>query len=949
MGDPVAYPGTVFARLAGPIQRLLKSEGWEGPTAAQRAAVPTILEGEHTLLIAPTGMGKTEAAILPLFHQLLTWRERTDANDGEEGFHLIYVTPLRALNRDLLNRLEAWGEALGIRVAVRHGDTTQYERTKQSKDPPDVLITTPETLQLLFTGHRLRSHLPAVKWLVIDEVHELAADERGAQLAVAMERLAEYAGAFQRVGLSATVGDEAAVAAYLGGPGRSVEVVEVPVAKELDVVLESPEPTPEDETAAARLACRPHAAAHLRRIAELVASHEATLVFVNTRETAEVLAARIRMYDEDLPMRVHHGSLSKEVRVEAEEAFRRGDARGLICTSSMELGIDIGHADLVVQVNSPRQVVRLVQRVGRAGHRADVVSNGVVLGQDPDDVGEALVIVERTHAGELEVIPGPEEPLDVLANQLAAMTIERDDPQADWAYDVVRRSHPFRDLDEAVFQEVLEVLADRWVVWQEAGGFGRRRRSFKYFFDNVSMIPDERTFRLENIATGSTVATLDESFVMSFIEPGASFICQGQAWSVAEIDEEVVRVSPLADPLGAVPSWIGEEIPVPHAVAQAVGRLRQRTWDLVEAHGVEEAAERLAAERPVTRDATRRWARYVAEQEGYTLPTHEVLTLEQGEKRAILNACLGHKVNETLGRLIASLLTARLGTSVGLDVDPYRVVLTLPSGVGPQDVLEVLMETPAEGLEELLRIVLQESHDLRHRLVHVAKKFGVLDSDADWRKVNIKRLLDVYRETPIYREAVREVLQDKLDVPRAGEVLSSIQSGDLPVVVQELSPMGLAGVDKNIELVSPARAHRTLLEAMRDRLLDQTIMLLCLHCRDWRARTRVKRARERLRCPRCEAVMIGVTRPWNEVGIRAWRKDPGERSPEERKEVRRLLTSANLVMDHGERALMALAARGVGPDTAGRILMRQREDEEAFLRDILQAEVTYARTRQFWD
>lgn len=952
----------VFQQLAPEVRELLAREGWTNPTAAQEAAIPPILAGEHVLLLAPTGMGKTESAILPLFTRLLAHRQTAPQTEVVKRVKLIYVTPLRALNRDLMHRLHEWGKALGIDVRVRHGDTTAGERERQSKNPPDVLITTPETLQLMFLGPRLREGIRHVQFVVLDEVHELASDERGAQLAVALERLVAHAGEFQRVGLSATVGDPREVASYLGGARdlegnpRRVHVAKVPVSKRLDLAVISPKPTSDDRRLAERIMARAEAAAFLNAALTRIQSNRQTLLFVNTRETAEVLAARIRILQQrgdDVPaVAVHHGSLARDVRITAETAFKQGHAKGLICTSSMELGIDIGDADLVLQMTSPRQVTRLVQRVGRAGHRHDLVSNGVVIAQDPDDIAEAAVIVRHTLDERMERTPGPRAPLDVLANQLAAMALEHREHGDLEAFQLMRRAHPFRDLPLEEFTATLKQIAELWVVWYEHGKFGSKKRTRDYFYQNISMIPDEQTYRVVNLVTRRSVATLNEGFVASFAEPGATFIVQGQPWRIVEMDAEQleVRVEPIKDPMGAIPSWVGEEIPVPYDVAQGVGELRARVREAAIAHGEDAAAAWLRATFHLDEDAAWRLIEYVEEQGAYELPTHDVVTIEQGGQAVVVNACFGTQANETIGRILASLLTARLGTSVGLDVDPYRIVLTMPPRTGSEKVREVLLAIDPDHVPSILQLVLQGSTYLKYRLFHVARKFGALDRKIDYQRVNVGRLLDVFKETPLHREALREVFEDKLDIPRAQHALRALRDGRIRLVEQGLSPIGAAGLDRKIELISPARADKTLLNAIRERLMDERVLLGCLNCREWQSETRVKRAIKSTRCPKCDGILLGVTRPWNELGRKVMtRKKDARLTDEERKELARLSTSANLLADHKERALLALAARGVGPDTAGRILHRQSENDDAFLRALMEAEINYARTRQFWD
>ncbi|HVL87710.1 MAG TPA: DEAD/DEAH box helicase [Candidatus Thermoplasmatota archaeon] len=947
-----------FELLAPPLRSLLLREGFTTPTAAQRMAIPPILAGKHVLLLAATGMGKTESAVLPVFHRHL-------AAPRKRGISILYVTPLRALNRDLLGRLASWGKELGIPVAVRHGDTPASERQRQSRDPPAMLITTPETVQVLLTGRNLRGHLAALRCVVVDEIHELSEDERGSQLAVALERLCRIAGEYQRVGLSATVGDPAAVAAFLGGVGRDVEVVKVPVAKRLSVRVESPEPTVEDEADATRIYARAEPTAHLKRALALVESHEATLLFVNTRETAEVLAARIRMLRGEYPVVVHHGSLSRDVRIAAEQGFKQAQARALICTSSMELGIDIGQADLVLQWGSPRQVARLVQRVGRAGHRADLVSNGVVIATDPDDAAEALVIARRAMDDKLERPALPKAPLDVLANQLVAMGVEglRD---LDTAFSIVARADPFRDLPRATFDAVVSQLRELRLLFADDGHYRQGKAGLSYFFENLSMIPDRRSFDVVNVASGGKVAVLDEDFVANFIEPQAVFICQGRPWRVLEIDSEktAIRVEQVADPLGAIPSWIGEEIPVPFEVAQEVGALRKRIGGMLLEKEADDAVTDLARELPGTHAAIARVVGLVREQMGlvsaegkeapsYAIPTDTDVTLEIGDGKAILNVCLGTKGNETVGRVLSSLLSARLGTSVGLDTDPYRVILTLPRAARGPLVKQALDGIDPDGLDPLVHLIVTGSGYLRYRMLQVARKFGALSREADWRRVRAEKLVELFRGTPIHDEALREILSEKLDLAVAREALRKLRDGSWTLTQQGLSPIGLAGLDERRELISPARADATILRAVHQRLSEAKVVLACLNCCSWTSRTRPGDLPERPRCGKCGALTLAVLRPWHTNALKlVARHGNGKRprlSEDERKEWRRLHMAANLVMSQGRRAVMALVARGVGPETGARLLLRQREDETSFLRDVLEAEVTYARTRAFWD
>jgi ATP-dependent Lhr-like helicase len=900
-----------------------KKIGIETFTEPQRRAIPRIRGGHHVLLVAPTGIGKTEAALLPILESLL--------DDKPDPIACLYITPLRALNRDMLRRITFFGEELGLDVAVRHGDTPQRERVRLSRHPPDILITTPETFQIMFTGHRLRDHLRRVRWVVVDEVHELADDERGAQLAVGLERLVDLAGRdVQRIGLSATVGTTEEVARFLGGEGRSVDVVAVPVPKGLRLRVEFPEVTDGDAPMMEALGVPPVQAAAMRRCEEMIRDHRSTLFFVNTRDTAEFLASRLRAWYGDLPVGVHHGSLSKGVRIEAEDAFKAEALKALICTSSLELGIDVGSADFVLQFNSPRAVARLIQRIGRSGHGVEGVPEGVVVATNEDDFAEGCAIARRALAEALEPLRVRENNRSVLANQLAAMVLAAGSVEADEAYATLVRAYPFRRLSRRTFDDVLRQLAELRVLRHRDGRLGRSRGSTTYFYENIGMIPDAKTYRVVDISTRRAVGTLDEWFVAENAKPGATFVMRGLAWRFVEFQEDAILVEPVAE-IGEIPSWVGEELPVPYEVAQEVGRLRRTlAFD----------------EYPANEEGVARFRAYVESVGDAPVPTDRVVTIETDRRVLVVNACFGSRVNETLGQLLSSLLSARFGESVGVQTDPYRIVLEAPRRIDPRRVVEILQPQDPSHLEPLLRVVLRNSAYLRWAFVHVAKKFGVLRRDVNWEDVNVGRLLQSFEGSPLYEEVLDKILWERMDVARTAEVLGRMARGDIALVVGRLTPIGRAGLERGRFLVAPPRADRATLLAFRKRLERETTTLLCLHCKaSWR--TAVGDVEAKVRCPHCEGVMVAALRPY-ERDLVVLAKAPRP-SPEDRARLRRVRTNASLVMAHGRRAVLAMTARGVGPDTAARILRGHYDSDDDFLREVLAAEVQYARTKRFWD
>jgi len=978
-----SIPGMdAFAALGEPVRAALSDRGFETPTEPQRRAIPPLAAGKNALVIAPTGTGKTETAMLPVFDALL---ERgsggesgsgssSDSAPGSEGIGALYVTPLRALNRDMLDRLDWWGDRLGTEIAVRHGDTTDYERSQQAEDPPDVLITTPESLQAILTGERMREGLADVEHVVIDEIHELAASKRGAQLAVGLERLRAVAGPFRRIGLSATVGEPAAVGRFLVGAGdpapdrpgdREFEVVAVDVGSRVEFEVVRPEVTPADERLAGRLATGEEVASHVRAIRDVVRANESTLVFVNTRQTAEALGSRLKKLgdapgptggDADpIAVEIHHGSLASEVRVDVEERFKRGDLDALVCTSSMELGIDVGRVDHVVQYGSPREVARLLQRVGRAGHRRDRVSRGTVVTSGADDTLEALAIARRARNGAVEPAAIHHGSLDVVANQIAGVLMDHDEASVRAVYDLVTSAYPFRDLTESQFREVVDELAGNRLLWRDedrdrletSGG------TWQYFYANLSMIPDEETYVVYDVSARRGVGTLDERFVVNAVEPGATFIQRGELWRVERVDEEEerVEVSPLDDPGGDVPSWIGQEIPVPEPVAAEVGELRGIVGAQLAAGGDRAGVARDVADRYPTGPETVAAALAPVERQveaGAPLPADDRIVVEGRGRTIAVNVARGHEVNETLGRLLSALIGQRTGSSVGMEIDPYRIELEVPSGVDPGTVIEILETTDPDHLEAYLELAVKRSDALKFTLTHVAAKFGALKRYQGRDRFGADRLLAALEDSPAYDEAVREVFHTDLAVEDAADLLREVRAGAVDVVAaRERTPIGTDGRSSGREFLVPENADASVIEAIRERLANDRVILLCLHCADWSRETQVRRVPDEPTCPDCGATRIAALNPWDEETVAAVRA--AEKDGEQERLTRRAHRAANLVQSHGKRAVIALAARGVGPQTAARIIANLREDEDEFYRDILEQERQYARTQAFWD
>jgi ATP-dependent Lhr-like helicase len=965
-----------FSLLNAEIQEIL-STSFLVPTEPQELSIPLILAGNDVLLIAPTGSGKTEAAVLPILHQILDLKQQRQV---KRGFLALYITPLRALNRDMLLRLERWGEQLDIKIEVRHGDTSMYARRRQALTPPDVLITTPETIQAMIPGTRLREHLKSVNYVIIDEVHELANSKRGAQLAVALERIAELADDFQRICLSATVGNPDEVAKYFAGR-KQMHVVNTVSTKAVDIEVLSPKRTENDVHAARGSGVDPEVLAHVRAIREIVndEGNNSTLIFVNTRRAAEMLGSLLNRYEPGL-IGVHHGSLSKEMRIEAEENLKNGVIKGLICTSSMELGIDIGSIDMVVQYASPREVTRLVQRVGRASHSFQKTSSGKIIALTPDDVAESVVIAQRAKEGKIENIRLKEGSLDVLANQICGLLLDASVLTIDKLHAVLQRAYPLRNLSLDALIRVIDQLAAEGLLKREEERLWRSKSTRNYYYENLSMIPDERKVEVYDIVTGKLICMLDERFVLNFADPGALFVAKGDTWRIVdtELDEEgggaKLRVEPGVKREGEIPKWEGEEIPVPFAITQDVGDLRAKVASFVSANGsnIEALKKELEQEYDVKPECFETLIDLITKQikKNYPVPTAQDIFVEIADdgREVVFNTCFGHLVNETFGRLLITLLGARLGIDISMEIDPYRIKLKSGRRMKREAVQQTLDSIEPKYVQVLLEKTLKNSFLFKWELLNVAKRFGALRKNFDRKQISADTLIKLFLETPIYNETVHDIFTDKLDVKRTIEVVQRIKSGDLKVQFSSrgLSPIGASGYLGWRDLLATERDESLIIEALRNRIMNDRVILFCVHCKRWESRRHVRTVielgLESLICPVCNSRLIAALKPWetDEIKLvkqsaRAHQKN-GEKATEKER-VKRVYRNANLVLSHSVRAVIALAARGVGPETASRIMRRfnpslqatESEEEHEFYRSILEEERKYARTKRFWE
>lgn len=454
--------------------------------------------------------------------------------------------------------------------------------------------------------------------------------------------------------------------------------------------------------------------------------------------------------------------------------------------------------------------------------------------------------------------------------------------------------------------------------------------------------------------SGRTIGALDEAFVVNFAKAGAVFIAKGEMWRVIEMigEKSRIKVEPISDPQGEIPNWVGEEIPVPYEVAQEVGVIRKRILEkIISGNSTEKIIEDYRENYPADSEAATGILELIRNQvkANRTVPTDDIVVIEQDEKTIVINICGGHKVNETLGRVVTSLLAARFGASVAMEIDPYRIKLELPKMFGAYRVKELLLETSPDYIEPIIEMMLKNTILLKWKMVHVARKFGALSRDIDYDRISMRKLLDVFEHTPMYDEAVREIFHNKLDIEGAKTVLGKIHSGSIKLVIQPPSPIGEAGFLGGRELMAPERADSSIIMALKNRIMEDRVILFCVNCKKWKSSKMVKSVPETPECPLCSSRLIAALKPWEEEEIKIVKKPEKEKTEEEKKRTMRVYRNANLVLSQGKTAAIALASRGIGPETASRVIRKMREDEEEFYRDILIAERNYAKTKRFWD
>lgn len=897
--------------------------GFTTLTDIQAKSLPVICRKKNSILIAPTGSGKTEAAIMPIITMI---KESTTLHN--KGIKALYITPLRALNNDVFRRIEKYTISQELQLDVRHGDTSSVKKKKMSNDPPDVLITTPETLGVILANSTFIYHLSTVEWVIIDEVHELLPSERGSHLSLSLERLEMAAKKkLVRVGLSASVADPREAGRFIAGSGRNVAVLMDTSMREYDIDIKFINST-------INYVCQQI----IEYIEPFVRQKRSIIVFTNTRDEAEYIAAILKSLAK-FSVDVHHGSLSRTGREETEKKLREGSARLVVCTSSLELGLDIGSVELVVHYGSPRQISKLTQRIGRSRHNNHRSAKGIIITTSHDDELEAHTILCRSKKGQMEEQGIHQKPSDVMAHHLVGISLQtRMSVLISEAYQIITKSYPFRNLPIEQMVETLRILADLGLVRLDlkANSFRYTSRAYRYYFDNLSMIPYIQKFEVIDVVSKRKIGMLDQQFVGDFGESGNVFVLKGLQWKILSIDQNqfVVNVEPLHGITLNVPYWAGEMIPVDYLTAVQVAQNRRNVSK---------------TQTFFSREVADKSLRILNE-----LPTSRLIVVESNRRSnaLILHTPYGTKVNNTLACLLSTLLSSHLGYVVESRSDAYRILLTSTVRIGRTYIERILNEVV--DCEPVLVASFSGTYIMNWKMWTVCKRFGIVSKETFYDKRVARLLYDRYKKTPVSAEAIRELVHEKFDIFATNRILNEYANGLIRlrwVEVEEFTDLAKPTANRYQRIsASPLSMETGVIELVKDRLLNTKHRLICIRCGRWERVFETKDVPDHLQCNKCRSRLITATyvSDLQLSSIIARRLKGTKISSDENRKFDRAWKIASLINSFGRKAVIVLSGHGIGADTAARVL-RDNIDETMLFKSIYEAEKQYVLTRGFWN
>ncbi|HEC96216.1 MAG TPA: ATP-dependent helicase, partial [Euryarchaeota archaeon] len=872
--SPYIWPDDRVLGMFHPVVRMWFMRTYSSLTDIQRRAIPLIHKGKSVLMISPTGSGKTLAAFMSAINELFILASK---NALENKVYVVYVSPLRALSNDIRKNLEGpiegikkLAEEFGleipeIRYLVRTGDTKQYERSKMLKKAPHILITTPETLSIVITSIKFRELLKDIKYVIVDEIHELCSSKRGVHLSLSLERLQEYVGKpIVRIGMSATQAPIEEIAKFLVGGGikngnwipRDVYIVKSSFQKDLDILVHSPGDlvTEGPETVNRKM---------YELLIDYIKKHRTTLVFTNTRSGAEAVSYKLKELGLE-NVGTHHSSLSPEVRLKVEDDLKNGRLKAVVTSTSLELGIDIGYVDLVCEIGSPKSISRGIQRIGRSGHAVHARPKGRFIAINTGDLIECAVIARCAKMGKIDRIKIPENSLDVLAQHIVGMSLEKKWRIED-AYRVVKRAYPYRNLSFEEFLSVLEYLGGTderlenlnvyrkiWVDFKE-GVFGRKKGARVIYNLNIGTIPEETKYAVVlHDSKRRIVGYLSEDFATE-LKHGDIFVLAGSTYEFLGFKGTKVYVRPAPGKRPTIPSWIGEMLPRSYDLSIEVMKFREVVEGLVKKvlrgkKTKEDVIEYLMKEYYVDKTAANVIFNLFKNQlltRGF-IPSFRNIAVEHyideyGKYHIIFHYPFGRKVNDALSRAYAAAIGAKHKVSVGITVTDDGFMLTLPKMIVlDEDTIKKLV-TP-ENIEDILKKSLRNTELFNQRFRHCAvrafmilrnyKGYEISAKNQYLKAMNIlKASKELEKTHPVFIETYREILTQHMDINGAKTVLSNILSGKwrLRIILPTDVPMPFSheiiatGYEDVVLMEDRATVLRKLLQKVKTKVLQENV------------------------------------------------------------------------------------------------------------------------------
>lgn len=808
----------------------------------QKTTIPRLMNQKHTLVMAPTGAGKTLAAFLGIISKLCTLE---DEGKLEEKIYVLYISPLKALNNDIHKNLEIPLQSIkqnhttNILAAKRTGDTTTKERARMLKHPPHILITTPESLALMLTAPKFKDNLRSIKWIIVDEIHALADNKRGSLLSLCLERLEYYLPEEPtRLGLSATVEPPEMIAHYLiGNREATVGVVNMGGMRKLEVNVISP--TQNLVHAPMNLIQR----RHREIITDQIRNHTTSLIFTNTRHLAEKMVLDVAKNNPDLEdvIAVHHGSLSKEVRLDVEERLKSGKMKAVFTSTSLELGIDIGSIDLTTQLGSPKTVRSFLQRAGRSGHSLNLVSKGNLLVFDRDDLIECMAIARLSSEGQIDKLRIPQAPTDVLFQMIIGMAVQQRWPIKD-AYAVINKAYPYREMTFEQFKKILYAAANTtnddnsWkyaLIWydEEIEEFGKRRNARQAYMQNIGTIPDVSMVDVILETYRSRIGQIADRFAEN-LTPTDIFVLGGKAYQYLRTVGNKILVKEVYGQVPTIPSWVGEAQSRTLEISEEISHMYETLEEFLDAGESEEALKWLYTRYHTSKVEGQTVLNYLIEQKGVSiLPNLNRIIVEEyidpsGALAIVILSIFGRETNLVLAQVLGAKISTEIGASITTIATDNGIMLRIPLGA-EYDIHKIFQNLKSKKLILDLDRKIRETELFKHRFRHVAGRALMVLRRTGARKISIEQQMKQARwlvrslpeNYPILEETVREILYDTYNLEIAKDVLNKIEKGQI-----EIEHMKSGGIP------SPM-THTILLNDNTDIVLmdDKKGLLLSLH------------------------------------------------------------------------------------------------------------------------